>query len=77
MTSLKNGQIRQEINPGDYAAYHTRAIAYYHKGNYDNSISDYTKTIEINPKFSKAYLERAVLYLLKKASGGINRFTYP
>ena len=33
-----------------------------HLGQYEEAIADYSKALELNPKFKKAYLERAKAY---------------
>ena len=40
-------------------------IAYYHKGLYDQAISDYNKAIELNPNLGEAYYSLACIYSLK------------
>jgi tetratricopeptide (TPR) repeat protein len=46
--------------------YYNRANAYDSKGDYDAAIPDYTKAIELNPKFTEAYNERGFAYFKKK-----------
>jgi tetratricopeptide (TPR) repeat protein len=43
-------------------AYYNRGVAYAKKSQYDQAISDYTKALEINPKFAEAYYNRGVAY---------------
>ena len=47
------------------AYYTNRGVEYYQKGQYDQSISDFNKAIEINPGYAKAYSDRAVTYYQK------------
>ena len=42
--------------------YFGRGRAYYHEGQYDKAISDYTKAIEINPKYAEVYFKRGFDY---------------
>ena len=46
-------------------AYYNRGIAYYAKDQYEQAISEFTKTIEINPKRAKAYYNRGIAYAKK------------
>ena len=39
-----------------------RALAYYHGNEKEKALKDYTRIIEINPGFEKAYLNRGVIY---------------
>jgi tetratricopeptide (TPR) repeat protein len=43
-------------------AYNNRGNAYDYKGQYDQAISDYTKAIEINPKYGLAYYNRGIAH---------------
>jgi len=45
------------------AAYHTRGAAYASKGNGPAAIRDFTRAIEIDPAYARAYFGRAVAYL--------------
>jgi len=42
-----------------------KGISYGNKGQNDQAISNYTKALEINPKFAKAFLSRGVAYRMK------------
>ena len=43
-----------EINPHGADIYNNRGIAYRTKGEVDRAIADYSKAIEINPRYSNA-----------------------
>jgi len=43
-------------------AYKKRGNAYYEKGQYDKAISDYSKAIELNPRYANAYNNRGNVY---------------
>ena len=45
--------------------YYNSGNACYKQGNYDQAISDYTKTIEINPNIVEAYNNRGGAYIHK------------
>ena len=47
------------------AIHNNRGIAYRDEGNYDLAIESFTKGIELNPDFAKAYTNRAVTYQCK------------
>ena len=47
------------------AIHNHRGIAYRNEGNYDLAIESFTKAIELNPDFAKAYTNRAVTYQCK------------
>jgi tetratricopeptide (TPR) repeat protein len=49
-----------QANSNDAAAYVKRGNAYDEKGNSNQAILDYNKAIELNPKNSSAYYNRAV-----------------
>jgi tetratricopeptide (TPR) repeat protein len=42
--------------------YLNRGIAQYKKGDYDQAIANYTRAIEINPNYAKAYFYRGLAY---------------
>ena len=46
-------------------AYNNRGIAHAIKGQYEKTISDYNKAIEINPRYAKAYNNRGNAYYKK------------
>ncbi len=52
-----------ELN--DAWAYYNRGLAYFEKGQYDQAISDYTKALEINPRYARAYYDRGSAYARK------------
>ena len=47
---------------GDDIGYNNQGITYYQKGDYDRAIRDFTKAIEINPRYAKAYNYRGSAY---------------
>ena len=46
--------------------YYNRGNVYRENDQYDKAISDYTKAIELNPRFSGAYNNRGVAYFFKR-----------
>jgi tetratricopeptide (TPR) repeat protein len=59
----------QIIDGGDKENANNRSLAYFERGNayaktraYDRAIADYTKAIEIDPKFVEAYYKRGFAY---------------
>jgi len=46
----------------------SRGSSYYHKGQYDQAISDFNKALEINPKDADAYSNRGTAYREKGQS---------
>jgi tetratricopeptide (TPR) repeat protein len=53
------------LDPGDTHAYYNRGKTYYKKGQYDQAIKEYTKTIELNPTLAEAYDDRGLTYFDK------------
>src|SRR5437879_3312186 len=49
-------------NPRNAIAYNNRGIAYRIKDEDDRAIADYTKAIEIDPKYADAYYNRGNIY---------------
>ena len=47
-------------------AYYNRGLAYWKKGDFDRTIVDFTKAIELNPNFAEAYYNRGVWLTGKK-----------
>jgi len=60
---------QQPKNAGAYEllelAYHYRAFAHSHKGEYDRAIADYSEVIRLDPKYEAAYLDRGRAYCAK------------
>jgi len=46
--------------------YYDRALTYWAKSDFDKSISDYNKALELDPKLIAIYYERAQVYYYKK-----------
>lgn len=46
--------------------YFYRAVAYHSLEQYDNALLDYTKSIQLNPKMTDAYYNRAKIILTRK-----------
>ncbi len=57
----KGDQTKQNLA----VAYHNRGNGYGLKGEFDRAIADYTKAIELDPKYAHAYYGRGVAYGLK------------
>lgn len=51
--------------PNSIGARATRAVAYYRKGDTDNSIRDHTEVIRLKPNFSASYVDRGAAYAVK------------
>jgi len=51
------------VNPAE--AYFYRGIAYGNKGDYDHSIADFDKAIQLKPNYATAYFNRGVAYANK------------
>ena len=47
------------------AAFNNRAIAYRHKGQYDQAIQDHNEAIKLSPDFASAFNSRAIVNSLK------------
>jgi len=50
--AIKAFTLTLEIVPHDYEALANRAVAWYHKKNYDRAIDDATRALDINPYYS-------------------------
>src|SRR5216683_658015 len=50
------------------AVYYNRGIGWYRKGLYNNAIKDFTQAIDLDPKYTLAYLGRADSWNSKKKS---------
>ena len=44
------------------SAYNSRGVTYYQKGQFDQAIKDFTKAIEIQPRYAEAYCYRGIAY---------------
>ena len=52
----------EKIHAGDNSYYFDRAYDKAKRGDYYGAIADYTKAIEINPQYAKAYVNRGRSY---------------
>jgi len=43
-------------------AYSNRGLSWYKKGDHDQAISDFTRAIELNPRYANAYYNRGIAY---------------
>ncbi len=59
---LMVGCTTMERVSGDAAGYTLRGVVYFEKGQYDDAISDYTKALEINPRYAVAFNNRGNAY---------------
>lgn len=50
-----------ELKP-NFGAYLNRAVCYKKSGKKSEAINDYTEVLSLNPDYSRAYLERGILY---------------
>ena len=58
----------EELNSGMAASAFGRGIAHQHKGEYDQSISNFSSAVTLNPQYGEAYYNRGVAYLSKADS---------
>jgi len=56
-------------DPNDAGAYFVRGTVYLDKSDYDNAIADFTKTMELDPRFAEAYHHRSIAYNEKGEKG--------
>ena len=72
---IKNGKFHDGIEKIDKSLelkndweipYFYRAVAYHSLAKYDNAMIDYTKSIQLNPKMTDAYYNRAKIILTRK-----------
>jgi tetratricopeptide (TPR) repeat protein len=49
-------------NPRDAVSYHNRGVGYFHKGDFNRAIADFSKAVEINPKLARTYVARGVIF---------------
>jgi tetratricopeptide (TPR) repeat protein len=55
--------LSEKVTPGDLAVtYYNRGLGYGAERDYDRAIADYTKAIELAPKFANAYNNRGTVY---------------
>ena len=50
------------FEPDKAEIYHNRALVYFRRGDYKNTVDDETKAIELNPNFTAAYHNRGVAH---------------
>lgn len=60
--------------PNDERAYYNRGIAYYMTADYNSSVRDLSKAIEINTKYTAAYIQRGRAY--NKLGSPAKRFNF-
>ena len=58
----ENPFVEMESNPDSVEANDNQVDVNFHKGNYDQSIEDYNKAIELNPQDATAYNNRGIAY---------------
>src|SRR5688500_7545102 len=47
-------------------AYYNRGLAYFKQGTNDLALADFKKTIELDPKFSSAYVGQCAIHLIQR-----------
>ena len=62
---LAAGCATTQTELSDPVAYYNRGVTYKSKGQYDQAISDFTKALEIIPRFAEAYNNRGNAYAMK------------
>lgn len=50
----------------DETTYFNQGVSYETSGQYDLAVAEYTKAIEINPQYAKAYISRGAIYYSRK-----------
>jgi tetratricopeptide (TPR) repeat protein len=60
---LRGGERQSRKNRS--IVYNRRGVAYAKKGQYDRAIIDFDQSIELNPRYVRAYVSRGVTYLKK------------
>jgi tetratricopeptide (TPR) repeat protein len=55
-----------KINPSYAQAFNNRGLIYYQQGNFNRSVSDYSRSIEINNNYMPAYFNRMISYYAAK-----------
>ncbi|MGI9523554.1 MAG: tetratricopeptide repeat protein [Hyphomicrobiaceae bacterium] len=64
-TEIINQKSRKDLS----IAYNSRGVAYLKKGQYDRAIADYSKAINLNPRYAHAYYNRGNAYRYKGQYG--------
>ncbi|MFZ3063920.1 MAG: tetratricopeptide repeat protein [Nitrospirota bacterium] len=63
---LSSGTSAPQPKANDAEAYYARGLRFYLKREVDNAIADFTKAIEINPRYVRAYNMRSLAYYANK-----------
>ena len=63
--TIRNKTVMIRLKPKDSKAYYSRGCSYQSISEYDLAIEDYSRAIELNRRFSRAYRSRGSAYLLK------------
>lgn len=56
------GELGQKSEPSSPKDYFTRGLDYAKKGQYEKAIEDFSKAIDLDPKYGKAYMNRGIAY---------------
>ena len=54
-----------ERSDGSAVAFYNSGIDYFHQGQFDQAIAEYSKALEINPRYANAYIYRGAAYDIK------------
>jgi tetratricopeptide (TPR) repeat protein len=65
------------LDPNNAAACYRRGGAYFHKGDYDRAIADYSEAIRLDPNYTWAYNDRGTAYLNGKKDYDRANAEYP